>query len=650
MSKLKKALLMGAAYVLVIALAIGGTVAYLTDTDSDVNVMTLGNVSIEQHEYERVINSDGEYELITTNRGEGYKLQEFTQNKPLYPSMDQADAEWDTTPVNLDQLETGRSAMDVFTEKLAVDKFVFVENTGKTAAYVRTLIAFELGSVAPEDWSSLIMTSHHFTWDDPETIGVITVDDNNYIVVEYVYKGYNEGDTHHAGGILPAGEITYNSLAQVYMTAAATNEDVEALDGNDNGKYDILVLSQAVQAAGFTSADTALDTAFGAPDYINPETGISLAAEWLGGTMAEHSLDTWDGTIDISWYDSANPLSEYSIYTAEQLAGLAELVSNNVTFNSVTFTLMNDLDLYCEDTTAAADGDPLSFRPIGDTSKNGTFEGIFNGNGKIIYNLYQNGWDLGYEWGKYGSYGLFGNLNNATVKNLTISGAESYIEGGDVGGITGSATGTCIFENITIIDSIFATYNNGNGGIIGWSGNGNYTFKNITIAEDVTLAGLWGSFDSSIGGIVGQAESGATYNFENVNTACRLDVYNDVTASYDYYNYRMCGMIIGRLKETTTINGNNYPDTTKYTINCNNVNVTYGEWANYHYCRRALTERGKRVEAGYSYDGIAADYDHSVCNVHHMECIAFDQIFGGAQYGVKGLSSYSGVTVIYNNK
>ena len=75
---------------------------------------------------------------------------------------------------------------------------------------------------------------------------------------------------------------------------------------------------------------------------------------------------------------------------------------------------------------------------------------------------------------------------------LTISGAESYVEGGDVGGITGSASGTCVFENITIEDSIFATYNNGNGGIIGWSGAGEYTFKNIAIAwvSSPTVAGL----------------------------------------------------------------------------------------------------------------------------------------------------------------
>ena len=373
----------------------------------------------------------------------------------------------------------------------------------------------------------------------------------------------------------------------------------------------------------------------------------SFGKDYDAGAEYDEPVTSWDGTADTSWYDPANPLTEYKIETAEQLAGLAELVSGSTTFDGVTFILANDL--YCEDTTASADGDPLTFRPIGDKSKNGTFEGVFDGNGKTISNLYQNGWDLGYMWGAYGSYGLFGNLNDATVKNLTLSGGESYIEGGDVSFVAGSATGTCVFENITIEDSIAATYNNGCGGIIGWSGAGNYTFKNITIAEDAVLGGLWGSFDSSIGGVVGQGEPGATYNFENVNIACRIDAYNDCTASYDYYNYRMCGMIIGRLEETTTIDGANYPDTSKYNITCKDVTVTYDDWANYHYCR-AAGARGIRVEAGYAYDGIAADYDHSICTVHHMELIPFDQIFGGDQYGVKGLESYDGVTVIYNNK
>jgi len=388
---------------------------------------------------------------------------------------------------------------------------------------------------------------------------------------------------------------------------------------------------------------------------VDNKSGIYNNCNREGCQYSEVLVDKWDGTVDISWYDAENPHTEYTLTTAEQLAGLAELVSGVTTFEGVTFKLGNDIDLYCEDTSENADGDPVTFRPIGDHSKDGTFEGTFDGQGHTIYNLYQHGWDLGYNWDVYGSHGLFGSVKDATIKNLNIEGSESKIEGGDTSFIAGSATGTCVFENITIKNSISATFNNGNGGIIGWSGAGHYTFKNIKIGEDeededVVLAGLWGSFDSSIGGIVGQAEPGATYNFENVEINCRIDAYNDCTASNDYYNYRMCGMIIGRLEETTTIDGKNYPDTSKYSITCTNVVVNYGDWMNYHYCEPTPGHnggRGMRVEVGYAYDGLPADYDHSQCVDNHMNLIPFDQIFGGDQYGVKGLKTYDGVTVNY---
>jgi len=43
------------------------------------------------------------------------------------------------------------------------------------------------------------------------------------------------------------------------------------------------------------------------------------------------SVDNWDGTADTSWYTSAPDASEYHISTAEQLAGLAQLVNDKAT-------------------------------------------------------------------------------------------------------------------------------------------------------------------------------------------------------------------------------------------------------------------------------------------------------------------------------
>ena len=340
----------------------------------------------------------------------------------------------------------------------------------------------------------------------------------------------------------------------------------------------------------------------------------------------------------------------YVVTADAGLAWVAANVAANDGFAGKTIKLDADIDL---DLGNDDNGEPISNNPIGRDPETGevtAFKGTFDGQGHTIANLYQSGWAFNYEWDKYGSIGLFSKLEGATVKNVVLDGFEAQIEGGDISFVAGSATGTCVFENIEIKNGKIGTYNNGIGGIIGWSGAGEYTFRNIKLGSDVVLGGLWGSFDSSIGGIVGQAEPGATYNFENVEINCRIDAYNDCTASYDYYLYRMCGMIIGRCAKTTTINGSNYPDLSQYNMTFNNVVVNYGTWMNYHYCEPTPGHnngRGMRIEPGYAYGGLPEDFDHTQCTTNHYNCIPFDQLIGGAQLGVKGLREVDGVTVNY---
>ena len=240
--KLKNILLSGLSLVLVAALAIGGTVAYLQDDDSDVNVMTLGNVSIEQHEYERVV-ENGAYKVENGS----YVLKDFSQAKPLLPSAIPTNGPgwgWDTTLVDMSQVDS-KGTMQVFTAgSNAQDKIVTVKNTGKSDAYVRTWIALEdpftenrLGVNVGKD-SYYTQTS----WTTVEIDGV------KYSVSCFTY---NEA--------LKPGEVSTPSLFQVYLNSKATNEDMELLGDT----YEILAFSQAVQTAGFDSADAALNTAFG---------------------------------------------------------------------------------------------------------------------------------------------------------------------------------------------------------------------------------------------------------------------------------------------------------------------------------------------------------------------------------------------------
>lgn len=149
-------------------------------------------------------------------------------------------------------------------------------------------------------------------------------------------------------------------------------------------------------------------------------------------------------------------------------------------FAGKTFVLDADLDL----------GKYL-WIPIGQTG-HGQFAGTFDGNGHTIKNLNIYNTD---ESGDC-STGLFGWLNTATVKNLTIDGAT--VSGHhNVGVIAGYLeTSGCTIENCHVLN---ATINctsvnddaNGDkcGGIVGHAGNAGVKVQNCTVKKTSISAG-----------------------------------------------------------------------------------------------------------------------------------------------------------------
>ena len=239
---------------LALTMSLGGTLAYLTDTDSDVNVMTLGNVQIEQNEWQRA-EGVGHTNTEETSAKEG-DLVPFKQNDPIYPAVAKTDDA--TQAEKTDLFYWGFYAPGgngLWNEKELAnmrDKIVMVTNTGKTDAYFRTIIAVE----SPVGFNAdLIKLNVNLGWYTSNRVGNTTIDGVQYYLFEYTYKG----NTGAGDGVLPAGETARPSLLQVYLDGAATNEDMAKLGDT----WEILVVSQAVQAAGFDDAKTALDEAFG---------------------------------------------------------------------------------------------------------------------------------------------------------------------------------------------------------------------------------------------------------------------------------------------------------------------------------------------------------------------------------------------------
>ena len=315
------------------------------------------------------------------------------------------------------------------------------------------------------------------------------------------------------------------------------------------------------------------------------------------------------------------------IRTWDDLKALDARVEGGDLMEGVTVKLMNDIDLY----EMGEDGEPVTFNPIG--ANTAYFKGTFDGQGHTIKNMYQSGWALNYHWDNYGTIGLFAYLWNATIKDVTIENAECFVEGGNVAAIAGCAWGNCTFENITVKNSTFATYNNRAAGIVGYTGGGGtMTFKGITIDGDTVIAGLWGSFDSSLGGVVGSIQDPTKHVFENVTVECRLDAYNDVTAAYKYYAYRMCGMLIGRIP----VDANNQPILDNVTIG-DNVVIDYSGMPDYTYTNASGS--WKRVEAGYAYDGV------DMTQYPEAEVIykPLNSMFGGQQYGSYGQDDHEDI-------
>jgi hypothetical protein len=104
--------------------------------------------------------------------------------------------------------------------------------------------------------------------------------------------------------------------------------------------------------------------------FSMPARDVSIKA------LFKSSAEVWDGSINTSWHD---PLfSEYDIYTASQLAGLASLVRDGNSFSGKTINLRADIKLN------DVDNWENSFVPAGST----VFEGAFNFNGYGVYGTY----------------------------------------------------------------------------------------------------------------------------------------------------------------------------------------------------------------------------------------------------------------------
>ena len=251
---------------------------------------------------------------------------------------------------------------------------------------------------------------------------------------------------------------------------------------------------------------------------------IFLALFFAAGAFAQ---TIWNGTANTDWYNGSQ--TEFTITTAEQLAGLAVLVNDENKFSGKTIKLGRDIMLNdtadwknWKKTAPSNEWTPIG-RGYGNNSSPNDFRGKFDGNGYVISGVYINH--------NNSKVGFFGEICDANIINVGV--VASYVKGGDfIGGLAGYQTGTSAINNCYYVGEVVGGYQDV-GGLVGTK-NGSSVINNsysvATVSGRIYVGGLVGdntrsyiynsysrgsvSGDYYVGGLTGcNSEPRSTINF-----------------------------------------------------------------------------------------------------------------------------------------
>ena len=310
------------------------------------------------------------------------------------------------------------------------------------------------------------------------------------------------------------GEITV-AFSGGSRTVALTPADTYAVrfevtaDGAGFYDWTAAVTDEAGQLCGTLTAGDTLDLMDGTYHYTVSAQGYRDAAGTFtvnGGALTvqaalvKKTAAVWDGTADTAWYTAG--VDSYSLYTAEELAGLAQLVNAGTSFAGTTLYLMNDLDLGAGTWTA-----------IGTYAK--PFSGVFDGQGHTIAS------SGSLAAGDMAAVGLFGYAKGAELKNLVLAGdrtaAASYdkaIWNASFGGLVGWAADTAV-TNVANRGSLSVTAA-GTAQLFAYVGGLAGKTDNVTFTACNNIGGVSAAASSTgstavvtyVGGVAGQLSGG----------------------------------------------------------------------------------------------------------------------------------------------
>ena len=319
--------------------------------------------------------------------------------------------------------------------------------------------------------------------------------------------------------------------------------------------------------------------------YFRPQNDVVLEAgnrykytvkvNATGLTLESCTIGSWvdgggeSGAAEDLGYIYDSNTNTYTVYNADGLMNIAELVNGGKT--DINITLTADIDLTGKDWT-----------PIG-TDYDNSYKGTFDGGGHTITGLTVTTNDQ--------HAGLFGYLDRAgTVKNVVMKDVQitsNQIYGGSIGGVVGSSWGT--IENCSVSGSISGTVYVG--GVVGVQIGGSIT----GCSSSATVKGM-----VDVGGVAGQTNSSATL------TACYAtgNVTLEIAPKKNIAGGGLVGMNAGSRGLLACYATGNVTSTGSSTgqvhiggfLGNNYTTVTAGYWKNNH-------EQG----IGYNKEGIAPE-------------------------------------------
>ena len=239
----KKILAFAMVFALAAVAVVGGSLAYFTDEDETENTFAVGNVNISMIEQQR-------------NEQNPDMLSPYVDGSTLIPVVENEKE----SPVitNGDNDETNDVALPSEANYANyIDKIVRVSNTGKSQAYVRAFIAIPSSIDAfTLDGGLHLSLGESKSWEDLIPAGTATINSIKYNVYSRINSEVVESWTTTSPaycGIYLDKDVDADENGNLIINGNTVRRSTYTVEG----KVVIPVFAQAIQVAGFDTADEA---------------------------------------------------------------------------------------------------------------------------------------------------------------------------------------------------------------------------------------------------------------------------------------------------------------------------------------------------------------------------------------------------------